>query len=229
MSTAHNPADDPQNDPANTPQDGAAAPAGVVQPTLVTVVVDRSGSMAHLAGAVVEGVNQLIAGLQPADRVTIAQFDTEAPFEVLVDGIPAAEVTPWLYGQYQPRGGTPLYDAVGTGIARTAGRAQETEILAGVRPNVVLAIITDGYENSSSEYSGPQVARLIAHHRGQGWTVTYVGIGMGDEAFAEGARMGIDRQHTYSVAPDVQGTRLAFNSVLETTNYSRTHHEADES
>jgi hypothetical protein len=191
------------------------------QATIVTVVVDRSGSMTPLAGAVIEGVNELVRGLDVADRVTIAQFDNQDPYEVLIDGVPAAEVMPLRHGQYEPRGGTPLYDAVGTAITRTAGRAREVEIATGTAPNVVIAIVTDGYENASTEYTGSQITRLIEEYRSEGWTVTYVGIGMGDAAFAEGARLGIEASLIHAVSGDRNGTLSAFRSVLSSTEDSR--------
>ena len=111
-------------EPTNVPSENPAAP-----PTIVTVVFDRSGSMEQLRGPVVEGLNQLLAGLDADTRVTIVQFDSEDPFEVLVDAIPAPEVVPIEYGRYEPRGTTPLFDAVGRAIVRAAGQAEATRVL----------------------------------------------------------------------------------------------------
>ena len=61
------------------------------------VLLDRSGSMASMAEQVVAGFNRLLAE-QQADghdaRMTLVQFDSEDPREVLVDAIPLAEVVP---------------------------------------------------------------------------------------------------------------------------------------
>ncbi|MFO1536486.1 MAG: VWA domain-containing protein, partial [Actinomycetota bacterium] len=192
-----------------------AAPDRSDVPAIVAAILDRSGSMEHLRGAVVEGVNVLLGDLDPADRVTIVQFDSEAPYDVIVDGIPAAEVAPITTDQYAPRGGTPLYDAVGTAIARTAGKVREAEILTGVTPKVVLAILTDGYENASREYSAVQVRRLIEQCQADGWTVTYVGIGLGDEAYTEAAALGVEARSTLSVTADRSGTLAAMDHVRD--------------
>lgn len=184
-------------------------------PAIVAALLDRSGSMEHLRDAVVEGINVLLDDLDPADRVTIVQFDSEDPYDVVVDGIPAAEVAPIAADQYQPRGGTPLFDAVGTAIARVTGKVREAEVLTGVTPKVVLAILTDGYENSSREYSRTQVRRLIEQCQADGWTVTYVGIGLGEQAFTEAAALGVDARATLSVTADHSGTMAAMRSVSD--------------
>jgi hypothetical protein len=214
---------DPNNNPtSNTgPNVGRSLDSNDDTNAIVTLLLDRSGSMSGLAGAVVEGVNHVLTGLRPGDRVTVVQFDSVDPFDVMIDGVPAAEVTPLADGDFEPRGGTPLYDAVGTAIARTAGRVREFEILNDSTPGVVLAILTDGYENASSEYSAEQVRRLIERCREDGWTITYVGLGLGDAAFAEGARLGIDASQVYSMSANALGTAEAFSSVLSSTADSR--------
>lgn len=198
-----------------TPEDPAASP------TIVVIVVDRSGSMQQLRGPVVEGLNQLVGGLDADTRVTIIQFDSEDPFEVLVDGIPAPEVLPIAYDQYEPRGGTPLFDAVGRAIARAAGQAEAVKVLTGTAPTVVLGILTDGFENASCELTAEQVRTLIDHYRQEGWEITYAGIGLGDEAFAEAARIGIERRSTASYGRSGVGTRAAFMTMATSVDEAR--------
>jgi len=205
----------PEHPRASDPLAAPATPDGADVAAILAVLIDRSGSMEHLRDAVVEGVNVLLGDLEPADRVTIVQFDSEDPYEVVVDGIPAAEVAPITADQYRPRGGTPLFDAVGTAIARVTGKVREAEVLTGVAPKVVLAILTDGYENSSREYSGTQVRRLIEQCQTDGWTVTYVGIGLGEQAFTEAATLGVDARSTLAVTADRSGTLRAMRSVSD--------------
>jgi Mg-chelatase subunit ChlD len=177
--------------------------------------------METLRGATVEGINLLLRGLAPADRVTVVQFDSEDPYEVLVHGVPAAEVAPVTVDQYQPRGGTPLFDAVGRAIADTAGRAREVEILTGVRPSVTLAILTDGFENASCEYTGPQVARLVERSRADGWDITYLGLGLGDDAYREAATIGLRSEDVVLCEDSDQGVAEAFTTTLSRVEASR--------
>lgn len=182
--------------------------------TRLTVVIDRSGSMEGLRGFVVEGVNQLLADLDPDTVVTLVQFDDVDPFEVLVDGVPAAEVTPITVADFEPRGGTPLFDAVGRAVGRLAG-ACETDRVLGDSTRAVLAIVSDGYENASREFTADQVRTLLEHQQEQGWTVQY--IGLGNDAFSEAAAIGLAGDAVMSADYSQQGTSLAFSRIIDLT------------
>lgn len=200
------------------PEDSPSAP-GV--PLEAVIIVDRSGSMEQLRGAVVEAINQTVSGLQPHDRVTIVQFDSEGPYDVLVEGVPVAEVTPLQYDDYQPRGGTPLYDAVGRAIAGADDRARQRQILTGEDVPVVVTILTDGFENASREFTAAMIRQLIERFTAEGWTFGYAGIGLGEDAFAEAARMGIGRDAVASFDRSVEGTFSASRAMLNTADLAR--------
>ena len=58
-------------------------------PVALSILLDRSGSMMSIADDIVGGVNSLLANqrTEPGEVVvTIAQFDSQDPFELLVDG-----------------------------------------------------------------------------------------------------------------------------------------------
>ena len=205
----------------HTPEapDGAATDRAV--PVEFTIILDRSGSMAQIRGAVVEALNEVLRGLQPHDRVTIVQFDSEGPYEVLVDGVPAAEVTPLRYEDFEPRGGTPLYDAVGRALAAADGRAHQREILTGDQVPVAVTILTDGIENASREFTAEAIRQLIERYRADGWKFGFAGIGLGDAAFDEASRIGIERADVTSVDRSVDGTRVASIAMLNTAELAR--------
>ena len=70
-------------------------------------LLDRSGSMESMADDVVGGFNGFLA-TQQADGhdavLTLVQFDSQDPHEVLVDAVPIAEVRPLDPARFQPRG-----------------------------------------------------------------------------------------------------------------------------
>lgn len=79
----------------------------------------------------------------------------------IFDDVPVAEIGTVDMEQYVPDGGTPLYDAMGTALARL-------ETQCGKDDMVLVTIITDGMENSSHEFSGksikiPFLTRLPLH------------------------------------------------------------------
>src|SRR5262245_66644489 len=84
-------------------------------------LLDRSGSMQSIRGAVVEGLAEFLKEQHNADPkalFTLTQFDDVDPQEVVIDGRPLADVAPLTSEGYEPRGSTPLYDAIGTLVER---------------------------------------------------------------------------------------------------------------
>lgn len=183
--------------------------------THVVTVVDASGSMTPLREFVVDGVNQLLADLDPGVRVTIIQFDTTNPQVVVVDEVPAGEVEPLTIEDYVPGSSTPLYDAVGIAVRNAVGQASQYEVLTGERAGVVFAIISDGCENASTRFTADQVRKLLGRQQEEGWDVRFIGLGV--DAFAEGAYIGISRDNTLSVGRSFADTLDAFQAVSNAT------------
>ena len=129
----------------------------------------------------------------------------------MVDEVPAGEVAPLTVADYQPNAGTPLYDAVGTAVGSAIGQAALYEALTGNKAGVVFAIISDGQENASTRFSATDVRRLLERQQEEGWTVQFLGLGI--DAFAEGAHLGIDAAHTVASRHDRAGTLGSFALV----------------
>jgi hypothetical protein len=153
----------------------------------VTVVLDRSGSMASCRDDAEGGLNTFIEEQKkhPGETLfTLVQFDTE--YEFVHKGKPIREVGPC---ELVPRGMTALLDAVGRAIAETGER------LAAMpepdRPGlVVFVIVTDGEENSSKEYTKPQIKEMIERQqKDYKWKFSF--LGANQDAFAEAGDIGI--------------------------------------
>ena len=194
-----------------TNQTASSASPSSESTTHLVVVIDASGSMAPLQGFVIEGANTLLADIDPSVRVTLIQFDSRDHQVVMVDEVPAGEVAPLTVADYQPNAGTPLYDAVGTAVGSTIGQAALYEALTGNKAGVVFAIISDGQENASTRYSATDMRRLLERQQEAGWTVQFLGLGI--DAFAEGAHLGIDAAHTVASRHDRAGTLGSFALV----------------
>src|SRR5712692_4198298 len=133
----------------------------------ITIVLDRSGSMSAVRDATVSGFNEFMEGQKavPGDaRITLIQFDTQDPYELVFDRKPIKEIPKLTVEMYVPRGGTPLHDALGRAIDDLGAKlSKEAE---GERPGkVVMVVMTDGLENSSKEYTAPRLAEMIEHQR----------------------------------------------------------------
>ncbi len=86
---------------------------------------------------------------------------------------------------------TALLDAVGRAINETGERL--ANMPERDRPGlVVFVIVTDGQENSSHEFSRPQIKEMIEHQQTQyQWQFTF--LGANQDAFAEAASIGISK------------------------------------
>src|SRR5690606_13416734 len=133
--------------------------------------------------------NQLIAD-QQADwsdaRITLVQFDSQDPQEVLIDARRITVARPLSRATFVPRGGTPLLDATGRLIARASVRGAEREVLGKRSETVSFVTITDGHENQSREYSTADIRRLVTDKQAHGWSFAYLGADLAayDEARA---------------------------------------------
>ena len=141
-------------------------------PIALSVLLDRSGSMMSIADDIVDGFNALLSNqrTQPGEVfLTLAQFDTENPFELLMDRLPLREVTDMDRAWYQPRGGTPLYDAIGLLLGHIDTHRSSADV------DHVVVIITDGHENASAEFTRKAIFDLIKERSDKGWVFIYLG------------------------------------------------------
>ena len=156
--------------------------------TDITLVVDRSGSMAKIKEDAEGGVNTFIteqAKESGEALVTLLQFDTE--YEFLHKGMPIRQVPKY---ELVPRGMTALLDAVGRAINETSERL--LKMAEQDRPGLLIfVVVTDGHENSSKEFSKDQLKEMIERQQKEyDWHFTF--LGANQDAFAEAGGMGID-------------------------------------
>lgn len=142
------------------------------------IILDKSGSMASIRTAAIDGFNETLAGIKKAQKqyadtqdhfVSLLTFcDCEKNY--IFDKVPVSDARPLTIEDYHPCCCTPLYDAMG--FTLTSIRKHVNAIEDHV---VVVTIITDGMENSSIEYSGAAVKKLVEDLKKEGWTFTYMG------------------------------------------------------
>lgn len=152
----------------------------------LTLVVDRSGSMHSIATDVVGSVKQFIGDQKKKEGkafLTVAQFDHT--YEVIHDHKDIQEVDEEKFAKaYSPRGSTALLDAIGR--STLAMKARIDAMTLENRPKrVVIAVITDGYENSSKEYNLTQIQNMIKQHEALGWDFMFLGASLDTIKIAE--------------------------------------------
>ncbi len=159
----------------------------------LVVVLDRSGSMASVVDDTIGGFNTFLEEqkrVPGAARLTLTRFDHE--YEIVHECVDLATVPPLDRTTYVPRGSTALLDAIGRTISAVRGGAD-----AGEGWKVVFAILTDGRENASREFSRPAVLESIRRQREEhGWE--FVFLGANQDAIGEAGAIGIDSSRAAS-------------------------------
>lgn len=185
--------------------------------TEIICITDRSGSMGTLRNDVIGGFNSFVEEQRavPGEaRLTLVQFDTV--YELNYQAVDLKDVKPLDYQTYQPRGMTALYDAVGRTL-QTQGKRIHDEKWADL---VIVQIITDGAENSSVEFTGTTVTRMVEHAERNGWKFLYLAANV--DAKATGAAIGIAGQNTVQYAATGQGVGQAYASTSAVMRSLRT-------
>ena len=175
----------------------------------VSFLIDRSGSMGGLQSDVVDGFNGFLAEQRekPADcTLTLVQFDSNDPYEVIHDAVPVEKVPDLTREQYRPRGTTPLLDALGTLIETADAR------MAGIEhaEDQIVAVFTDGLENASREWTRAKLFDVVTARRNEGWT--FVFMGANQDSYAEAGRLGMDDGSVQDFRADKQGVQTQFGS-----------------
>ena len=151
--------------------------------------------------------------------MTLIQFDNQDPHEVITNAVPLAEVVPLSEATFVPRGGTPLFDAIGATVADATIRVEQLAAAGDEPEDIVVVILTDGLENASVEYDRAQVFDLIKKREAQGWTFVY--IGANQDAYAEGGGMGMAGGNTQAWLGDAASAPMAFESLSRATKSFR--------
>ena len=131
--------------------------------THIAIILDRTGSMESIRDDTIGGFNAFL-NAQKAEpglaSLTLVQFDTQDPYEVVYHFKPLAEIPRLTRETFVPRASTPLLDAIGRGINDLEKSiADLAEVDKPAR--VVMVIITDGQENSSREFRKDQIEKMI--------------------------------------------------------------------
>jgi len=174
--------------------------------TLVTFLLDRSGSMGKIWDETIGGFNVYLETLQKSGTVlkfTLLQFDTDGIDKCCV-AEPVENVKPLDRMSYQPRGGTPLIDAAFKTIAAVEDSLTKYDAV----PKVIVCIQTDGEENSSTEHTWDELKRLVGEKTEKGWQFNFMGTGI--DAYDQGARMGIAAANTMSTGTSETEVRASF-------------------
>ncbi|MDO8736593.1 MAG: VWA domain-containing protein [Thermoleophilia bacterium] len=156
----------------------------------ISVILDRTGSMEPIRDDTIGGFNTFLADQKKRPGVgtlTLVQFDSEDPYEVIHDFKLISAVPKLTRKTYVPRAATPLLDAIGRGIndlEQNLAVMPEMEMPA----HVVMLVVTDGQENDSHEFTRGQITKMINKKQEDGWKFVFLSADLDaiDDALAHG-------------------------------------------
>lgn len=190
--------------------------------THIAVVLDESGSMGGSRQAVIDGYNEFLLGLRKELTkkeakdvlVSLSLFDAygvEPTCRRVLDSAPLDKAKELGNDGYAPRGGTPLYDAIGAEIARLDKSVNGDKAM--------MVVFTDGYENSSTEYTSEQVREMIREREAKDWEFIY--LGANHDAWAAGGAIGASHSISTTSSPVGMASNMAFTTRAATL-YAKT-------
>lgn len=179
--------------------------------THICIVLDASGSMAHLANETKSSFNGFIEnqkGVQGFATTDVYQFNSKV--KKIVDFKSLNDVTN-LMSDYVCNGNTALNDAICTAIDEVGVKLSSMK--EEERPEKVLfVVLTDGEENASSKFTAEDVKNKISHQTDvYHWDFLY--LGANQDAFTSGTNYGFAQNrcslfHSSAGGLDAVGTTL---------------------
>lgn len=184
--------------------------------TIITFLLDRTGSMQSVKPQTIQSFNTYLDTLKRGDAdidFTFVQFDSMSLDKICVRSA-VKDVQPLTDSTYQPRAWTPLIDAAYKTIKAVEASLKDEKV------KVIICIQTDGNENSSTEYSWKQLNDLIKEKMDQGWQFNFMGAGI--DAYTQGNKMGIPVDNTVAYSTDLRSTQASFGATASNAiNFAR--------
>lgn len=208
----------------------------------IVVVLDRSGSMSAVWDDAIGGFNSFLSdqhGDNPDDLMSLLLFDHDYVWRFQRTRL--GEVQRLNRQRYVPRGTTALFDALGRACVETLEAQQgrepsdpdETDDPLGharamiegrqgqTGERVIVAVLTDGHENSSKDWSYEQLQKLMDElQERQDWR--FVFLAADPKGFDQVAGLS---SHVNTMSAqykgDAQGTRSAYDTISTSVSESK--------
>lgn len=197
--------------------------------TYYQLLLDRSGSMSSCIEQTVDGVNQQILRIKeiaarfPEQELCTSLTLFNHKISPSWDRINPEKLRELTFADYAPGGRTALFDAIGM----TINHLQQSigEEIEMNEASVVVVIVTDGYENASTDFSHKQVASLIQELEETGkWTFSYIGATLDAVEIAQNLNI---RKSNAIMFDTLQSGKMfnrinnSLNSYLTNKNYGK--------
>jgi len=175
--------------------------------THVALVLDASGSMTDMRESTISTMKEFFESLKsPEDRTVIDLWQFDDRVRHLIDGVDLAQGAGEAIENYTIGGCTALYDAICIGIdelGRKFAAMSEDD-----RPDaVVFAILTDGFENASRQFTVTDVKSRIKH-QSQKYSWTFRFLAANQDAVLTGREMGLVASDCETFCASEEGVKM---------------------
>lgn len=185
--------------------------------TELVFILDKSGSMEGLEADTIGGFNSLLRKQKDSDGeciLTTVLFDNT--YDLLHDRVDLKAVRPMTEKEYSVGGGTALIDAIGKTIHKIEKVQKNTD--ESYHPEKVLfAIMTDGQENASYEYTSDKVKKMIQKKTDKGWEFLFLGANI--DAVETANHLGILESRAKNFHADQKGILKSFDAMANAVHY----------
>ena len=180
--------------------------------TEIIAIIDKSGSMHPIKSDSIGGVNSFIESQKEQEgtaNLTLVLFNTEV--ETIYESEDIKNIKGLNATSYIPNGMTAMNDAIGISINKLGLKLSKMK--EEDRPeNVIVAILTDGQENSSMEFSGEAVKSLIKEQT-EKYNWEFIFLAANQNAVESGAGIGIPKERCMEYSADSKGMNNAYTSM----------------
>ena len=184
----------------------------------LAIALDESGSMAGTKRETISGVNEQIQELKKTSAVdstvTLVTFAGPTSIKVLYSAKPISEVKELTDEDYNPSGGTAMYDGVG----RLFNELQQ-KVVDDESSTYLVLIVSDGEENTSVEYNSPKIAQMVKDRLvTKRWSINYIGANQDLSIVTQ--TLGLSKNSSLSYTSNIRGTQKMWSNTRNCTmNY----------
>lgn len=179
--------------------------------TDITIILDRSASMELIKSSTIEGFNSFLRAHKSDKinaRVTLIQFNQD--YKIVFEEKKIKKKRFLNDNNFLPSGTTALQDAIGKTIDGVYKRIAKYPVC----PKVIVAIITDGEENSSKLYSRNMIKKEIGRRiEKDNWNFMF--LAANQDAIFEGSRLGIPSDYSHTFEASSKGVAEAFETTIK--------------
>jgi hypothetical protein len=187
--------------------------------TFYHLILDQSGSMQDCLFPTISGFNEqvkLVQSLQerfPEQEITLGLTKFNTDIQIEYTGEKPQNIQPLTSSTYHPSGGTALLDAIGFTVQKLSRKYHHDLLEPG--DSAVVVILTDGYENSSKQFSHDHIQSTIKELEAtQKWIFSY--LGATKDAVEVANSLAIKSENSMSF--DISQMNQTYNTLSESMN-----------